>query len=104
MDLWRKVSYYVCIPAGAWFAYPLSPPQLNVFVLVLVGGIWTYKVEKEHAEHIHHEREANGGELPETPAYDHMNRRVKPFPWGASACRAVLLHSNSTHRPELSLL
>jgi hypothetical protein len=49
---------------------------------VIVGGIWTYKVEKEHAEHIEHEKHENGGQLPETPAYDHMNRRVKPFPWG----------------------
>jgi hypothetical protein len=54
-------------------------------VTVLVGGIWTYKVEMEHKAHIEHERHENGGQLPEAPAYDHMNRRVKPFPWGQNA-------------------
>lgn len=49
---------------------------------VLVGGIWTYKVEKEHKEHLAHERHENGGKLPEIPEYEFLNRRVKPFPWG----------------------
>jgi hypothetical protein len=39
----------------------------------------------EHKAHAEHEREANGGELPEVPAYEHLNRRVKPFPWGMNS-------------------
>lgn len=63
---------------------PSAQRPLTVFKPspVLVGGIWTYKVEKEHAEHVHHEKEANGGELPSIPEYEFLNRRVKPFPWG----------------------
>lgn len=33
-DLWRKISFYVCIPG------------------IIVGGLWTYKVESAHAEHL----------------------------------------------------
>ena len=32
-----------------------------------------------------HARHENGGELPEVPAYDYLNRRVKPFPWGPNS-------------------
>ncbi|WVQ85272.1 hypothetical protein IAT38_007437 [Cryptococcus sp. DSM 104549] len=63
-DLWRKISFFVCLPG------------------VLVGAIWTYKVEAAHAEHFEHIKHENGGELPEKPVYEYMNVRVKPFPWG----------------------
>lgn len=33
-DLWRKISFYVCIPG------------------IVVGALWTYKVESAHAEHL----------------------------------------------------
>jgi len=41
-----------------------------------------YKLEVAHAEHEKHEIEANGGVRPETPQYEYLNKRVKPFPWG----------------------
>jgi len=66
-DLWRKISYYVCIPA------------------ITVCVAWVYNAEAEHAAHISHVKEENGGELPETPAYDYLNRRGKPFPWGVNS-------------------
>ncbi|GJJ08769.1 hypothetical protein Clacol_002988 [Clathrus columnatus] len=43
---------------------------------------WVRNVEAEHASHIHHIKEENGGVLPEVPEYDYMNKREKPFPWG----------------------
>jgi len=43
---------------------------------------WVRNVEGEHAAHIEHIKEENGGALPEQPEYDYMNKRVKPFPWG----------------------
>ncbi|KAH9487039.1 Cytochrome c oxidase subunit 13, mitochondrial [Psilocybe cubensis] len=63
-DLWRKISFYVCIPA------------------IAVCVAWVYNAEVEHAAHIEHLKHENGGELPETPLYDYLNRRSKPFPWG----------------------
>ena len=42
-------------------------------------------VEAEHAAHIEHEKHENGGELPEIPAYEYMNKRQKPFPWGMNS-------------------
>jgi hypothetical protein len=70
-----------CVHRRVSLTFQLSPS----LSLVIVGGIWTYKVEKEHAEHVAHEREANGGELPAIPEYEFLNRRVKPFPWGNNA-------------------
>ncbi|TEB04010.1 mitochondrial cytochrome c oxidase subunit VIa, partial [Coprinellus micaceus] len=66
-DLWRKISYFVCIPG------------------IAVCTAWVYNAEKEHAAHIEHLKHENGGELPETPAYDYLNRRGKPFPWGMNS-------------------
>ncbi|KAF4623011.1 hypothetical protein D9613_001707 [Agrocybe pediades] len=66
-DLWRKISFYVCVPA------------------IAVCVAWVYNAEAEHAAHIEHIKHENGGELPETPLYDHMNRRSKPFPWGPNS-------------------
>ncbi|KAI0788646.1 cytochrome c oxidase, subunit VIa [Abortiporus biennis] len=63
-EMWRKISFFVCIPA------------------IVVTGIWVYKVEAEHAEHDAHLRAEHGGELPEVPAYEYLNKRSKPFPWG----------------------
>lgn len=63
-ELWRKVSYYVCIPG------------------VFLAAAWVYKVEAEHHEHLEHERHENGGKLPEPPRYQYLNTRTKPFPWG----------------------
>ncbi|KXN83646.1 Cytochrome c oxidase subunit 6A, mitochondrial [Leucoagaricus sp. SymC.cos] len=66
-DLWRKISIYVCVPA------------------IAVCCAWVYNVETEHAAHVEHIKHENGGELPETPAYDYLNRRSKPFPWGPNS-------------------
>jgi len=66
-DLWRKISFYVCVPA------------------IAVCVAWVYNTETEHAAHVEHIKEENGGELPETPAFDYMNRRAKPFPWGPNS-------------------
>ncbi|KIM48302.1 hypothetical protein M413DRAFT_227588 [Hebeloma cylindrosporum] len=66
-DLWRKISYYACIPG------------------IVVCIAWVYNAEVEHHAHIEHIKEENGGVLPETPAYDYMNRRAKPFPWGVNS-------------------
>ncbi|KAH9837037.1 mitochondrial cytochrome c oxidase subunit VIa [Rhodofomes roseus] len=64
-ELWRKISYYVCIPA------------------VIVTSIWVYKVETEHMEHFEHLKAENGGKLPPVPNYEYINmRKSGPFPWG----------------------
>ena len=46
---------------------------------------WVNNVEAEHAAHIEHEKHENGGELPAIPAYEYMNKRQKPFPWGMNS-------------------
>ncbi|KAF8647937.1 hypothetical protein AX16_006469 [Volvariella volvacea WC 439] len=66
-DLWRKISFYFCAPA------------------VLTCVAWVYNVESEHAAHIEHIKAENDGHLPEIPAYDYMNRRSKPYPWGMNS-------------------
>ncbi|KAF8905474.1 cytochrome c oxidase subunit VIa-domain-containing protein [Gymnopilus junonius] len=66
-DLWRKISFYACIPG------------------IAVCVAWVYNTEVEHAAHIEHIKEEHGGELPETPTYDYLNRRAKPFPWGPNS-------------------
>ncbi|WVO13401.1 hypothetical protein L204_101016 [Cryptococcus depauperatus] len=58
-DLWRKISFYVCIPG------------------VMVGALWTYKVESAHLEH-----QAHAPAPSEKPVFSYMNIRTKPFPWG----------------------
>ncbi|TBU63651.1 cytochrome c oxidase subunit VIa-domain-containing protein [Dichomitus squalens] len=64
-ELWRKISYYVCLPA------------------IAAGALWVRQVEAEHEEHLHHRIEENGGKLPEPPAYEYLNRRTSgAFPWG----------------------
>ncbi|KAI0375293.1 mitochondrial cytochrome c oxidase subunit VIa [Pilatotrama ljubarskyi] len=64
-ELWRKISYYVCLPA------------------IAVCTLWVRNVEAEHEEHQKHLIEENGGKLPEPPAYEYLNRRASgPFPWG----------------------
>ncbi|EPQ60601.1 mitochondrial cytochrome c oxidase subunit VIa [Gloeophyllum trabeum ATCC 11539] len=63
-QLWRRVSYFICAPG------------------IIVTAIWVRNVEAEHEAHEEHLKEEHGGELPEPPAYDYMNKRVKPFPWG----------------------
>ncbi|KAF8898848.1 cytochrome c oxidase, subunit VIa [Infundibulicybe gibba] len=66
-DLWRKISYFVCAPA------------------VATCVAWVYNAEVEHAAHINHLKAENDGHLPEIPAYEYMNRRGKPFPWGMNS-------------------
>lgn len=53
--------------------------------LALVCIAWVRKVEAEHGAHIEHIKEENGGELPEVPEYDYMNKRERPFPWGMNS-------------------
>ncbi|XP_006454700.1 COX6A subunit VIa of cytochrome c oxidase [Agaricus bisporus var. bisporus H97] len=66
-DMWRKISYFVCLPA------------------VAVCTIWVYNAESEHMAHLEHMRQENGGELPQPPEYDFLNRRNRPFPWGMNS-------------------
>ncbi|KZP16842.1 X15341 cytochrome C oxidase subunit [Athelia psychrophila] len=66
-DLWRKISFYVCLPA------------------ILAGSIYVYNVEAKHKAHMDHLLEENDGVLPQPPAYEYLNRRVKPFPWGMNS-------------------
>ncbi|KAL0071933.1 Cytochrome c oxidase subunit 6A [Marasmius tenuissimus] len=63
-ELWRKISWYVCIPG------------------IAVCGAWVYNLEKEHMEHLEHLKHENDGVLPQPPEYDYLNIRRKPFPWG----------------------
>jgi cytochrome c oxidase subunit 6a len=62
--LWRKISYFVCIPA------------------IAVCVAWVYNAEVEHNAHLDHIRAENDGQLPDPPAYEYLNKRAKPFPWG----------------------
>ncbi|PCH33861.1 mitochondrial cytochrome c oxidase subunit VIa [Wolfiporia cocos MD-104 SS10] len=67
-NLWRRISYYVCLPA------------------IAVTALWVRNLENEHEEHIEHVKAEHGGELPEVPAYEYLNRRVSgPFPWGPNS-------------------
>jgi cytochrome c oxidase subunit 6a len=59
----------------------LAWPWLPAFAVIA----WVRNVEAEHAEHQEHLKKENDGHLPETPAYDYLNKRVKPYPWGANS-------------------
>lgn len=50
--------------------------------LVAACSAWVYKLEVAHEEHLDHLRHENDGKLPEPPAYEYLNRRVRPYPWG----------------------
>jgi hypothetical protein len=41
-----------------------------------------YNVESEHFHHLEHEKAENDGVIVQPPAYEYLNRRAKPFPWG----------------------
>ncbi|KAH7104563.1 mitochondrial cytochrome c oxidase subunit VIa [Auriculariales sp. MPI-PUGE-AT-0066] len=66
-DLWRKISFYVMIP------------------LTFVTVAYVRNLEAEHAAHLEHLKEENGGELPAKPDYPYLNIRRKPFPWGPNS-------------------
>ncbi|KAJ7275148.1 cytochrome c oxidase subunit VIa-domain-containing protein [Mycena haematopus] len=66
-DFWRKMSYYVCIPALAVF------------------GTYVYNVEIEHKAHNQHLMDENDGKLPQPPRYEYLNVRRKPYPWGMNS-------------------
>ncbi|KAK7059055.1 Cytochrome c oxidase subunit 6A [Paramarasmius palmivorus] len=66
-ELWRKISYYVCIPA------------------ITVCAAWVYNLESEHKHHIEHLKEENDGVYPQPPEYEYLNIRRKPFPWGMNS-------------------
>ncbi|CAK5264539.1 unnamed protein product, partial [Mycena citricolor] len=66
-ELWRKMSYYVCIPALAIF------------------GTYVYNVEIEHKAHNAHLMAENDGKLPQPPRFEYLNKRNKPFPWGMNS-------------------
>ncbi|KIY63517.1 mitochondrial cytochrome c oxidase subunit VIa [Cylindrobasidium torrendii FP15055 ss-10] len=63
-ELWRKISYFVCIPG------------------IAVCAAWVYNLEQAHHEHIEHRKHENDGVYPQPPAYDYLNRRIVPYPWG----------------------
>jgi len=66
-DLWRKISFYVCIPA------------------ITACYFWVEKVEAEHTEHQEHLKAENDGHVPFPPNYEYLNMRGKPFPWGMNS-------------------
>ncbi|KAL5534482.1 hypothetical protein ACEPAG_944 [Sanghuangporus baumii] len=66
-NLWRKISFFVAVPT------------------TLLGALWVYRAESEHAEHEAHIKAEHGGELPPVPTYDYLNKRAKPFPWGPNS-------------------
>ncbi|KIY50569.1 COX6A, subunit VIa of cytochrome c oxidase [Fistulina hepatica ATCC 64428] len=63
-ELWRKISYFVCLPA------------------ILLVSYTAYNKESEHKHHLDHLAHENGGAIPQPPEYEYLNRRGKPFPWG----------------------
>ncbi|KAJ7293478.1 mitochondrial cytochrome c oxidase subunit VIa [Mycena rebaudengoi] len=79
-DFWRKMSYYVCIPALAVF------------------GTYVYNVEIEHKAHQQHLMDGNDGKLPQPPRYEYLNKRNKPFPWGPNS-----LFFNSRTQRDMSI-
>ncbi|RSH85964.1 Cytochrome c oxidase subunit 6A, mitochondrial [Apiotrichum porosum] len=56
-NLWKNISFYVCIPA------------------IIGGAAWTYKLEAAHHEHLEHIKHDNGGEMPAIPDYEYLNIR-----------------------------
>ncbi|VDB99725.1 unnamed protein product [Peniophora sp. CBMAI 1063] len=66
-QLWRRICFFVCVPG------------------TVATILWVRNVEAEHAAHIEHEKHENGGNLPEIPAYEYLNKRQKPFPWGMNS-------------------
>lgn len=50
--------------------------------VVAVCGIWTYKLEKDHAAHEEHLKHENDGKLPQPPAYEYLNVRRMCFAHG----------------------
>ncbi|KAI0931876.1 hypothetical protein AcW1_000840 [Taiwanofungus camphoratus] len=67
-NLWRRVSFYVCLPA------------------IAVTALWVRNVEAEHAAHQEHIKAEHDGKLPELPEYEYLNRRpCGPFPWGMNS-------------------
>ena len=70
-------------PVGTLDSFLSNYLAISISVAVCVA--WVYNTEAEHAAHIEHIKEENGGELPETPAFDFLNRRSKPFPWGPNS-------------------
>ncbi|KAF7306827.1 hypothetical protein MIND_00474600 [Mycena indigotica] len=79
-DFWRKMSYYVCVPALAIF------------------GLYVYNVEIEHKAHNAHLIAENDGKLPQPPRFEYLNRRNKPFPWGPNS-----LFYNSVNQRDMSI-
>ncbi|KAF5385488.1 hypothetical protein D9757_005371 [Collybiopsis confluens] len=66
-ELWRKISWYVCIPA------------------IAVCSAWVYNLEMEHKSHLEHEKAENDGKIVLPPAYEYLNMRRKPYPWGPNS-------------------
>lgn len=53
--------------------------------LVAVCCAYVYNLEAEHNAHLEHIMHENDGKLPDPPAYEYLNRRIKPFPWGPNS-------------------
>ncbi|KAH9947934.1 COX6A, subunit VIa of cytochrome c oxidase [Amylocystis lapponica] len=66
-NLWRRISFFFCLPA------------------IGVVAAWVRNAENEHAAHQEHLKAEHDGHLPETPSYEYLNRRAKPFPWGPNS-------------------
>jgi hypothetical protein len=86
---WPLLEYSVqllCVHSRKYVIYvTLMLPRLKPFDSVIVCSVWVYNAEKEHNAHEAHAKEENGGVRPQPPAYEYLNRRVKPFPWGNNA-------------------
>ena len=76
----------VCLHACQYVPVHRDPPwAANKPVLVITCTAWVYNAEAEHNAHLDHLRTENDGHLPEAPAYDYLNKRAKPFPWGMNS-------------------
>lgn len=43
--------------------------------VTVAGSWWTWKLEKEHHDHLEHLKHENGGTLPVRPDYEYLNIR-----------------------------
>jgi hypothetical protein len=81
------VSLFVCLPGGklSWALCKSLLTRITPLTLAVAVLAWVRNVEAEHAEHIEHLKKENDGHLPEVAAYDYLNKRVKPYPWGPNS-------------------
>lgn len=82
LNPWPAFSF--ASPAVSCYGHRANQLLIRIGLAVAVTA-WVRNVEAEHAEHQEHLKKENDGHLPEVPAYEHLNRRAKPFPWGPNS-------------------